>query len=155
MNPATARSLIGHLNPVVSDSMLALLYAAAAFQAPPHGAPLSSVTRAATPVMAGYEGFWEKPEFQQKQDMAARKAGRKVTARSTVMPSVSGKVTPARQFEQTFAPLFVPSREAKRRPDLEKMNDVTRARAFENSFAQYYVPSREAQRRPDLKQMKK
>ena len=70
-----------------------------------------------------------------------------------VTTGMTGKVTPARQFEKTFAPLFVPSREAKRRPDLKTANDVTRAKAFETSFAPLYVPSREAKRRPDLKAM--
>ena len=34
--------------------------------------------------------------------------------------------TPAKTFEKRFAPLFVPSREAQRRPDLKALNEKKR-----------------------------
>ena len=140
----------------------ALFLAAAALQPAMRLAPSSS--RVVAPSMA-YKGFWESDEYKAQQVATAKKAPKRRAA-SKPAPKTYGLVspvrgagkTPARAFEQSFAPLYVPSRVKKTRPDLKKMNDATdnkasAAKSFEAKFAPIFVPSREAARRPDLKAM--
>jgi len=132
----------------------------AAVRAPVRSKP--AVAPATTSKALGNKGFWEQPEFIKKQKKQARINQRAMTPRSTPRPSAkytpsslpavqaTGDLSPAKAFEANFAPIYVPSREAKRRGDLKQLNDVSRAKAFEKTFAEVYVPPREAKRRPDL-----
>ena len=130
--------------------MLALLLASAAFHAPMGGAHHLSVTRAGTPAIM-QERFWERDDWKKSQKLQTRKtwgggkAGKpgwtntfkpsapvqrrtraappapRPTPRPTV-PSGKPATTPAQAFEKNFAPIYVPSREGVRRPDLQEIN---------------------------------
>jgi hypothetical protein len=142
--------------------MLALLLATSSAYVAPHATACglmhaSSACRVSTSAVM-YEGFWEKKEFVERQAAGNKRQRtvRKAAPRTSAQAGSKGVATPARSFEAAFAPIFVPSREANRRPDLAKMNDIqekTAAKTFEKRFAPLFVPSREANRRPDLKKL--
>ena len=128
-------------------AMLALLLASAAFHAPMGGVQHLSVMRTGSPAVM-QERFWERDDWKKSQKLQTRKtfgggkAGKPGWTNTFTPPAPVQKrarpapaaprprpvanrgpaPTPAQAFEKNFAPLYVPSREGVRRPDLRDIN---------------------------------